>query len=155
MGRPFLRSSVLVAVMLVVPSLSGCQTEAEKRADEAARAAVTQEITSGIIKAEKDGCLERGYEHYANGVCFRWLDRSDPKHDCGYSHGSCSVMEVSPIYGCNSLYVEANIEDSSGMILGYTNDIAKGIPAEGSALIKLSSFEKGADKVAPTQLTCR
>ena len=134
--------------------LTGCTSEEQKREEEAATAQFQAEILESIAESSKDDCQARGYTSYASGVCFRWLEKGDPRRDCGYSSGTCSVMEVSPEYGCNTLYVEVNIKDSSGAVIGYTNDVAKGIPAEGTALMQFTSFEKRANTVVPTAINC-
>lgn len=105
--------------------------------------------------SEKFACEQRGFDSYASGVCYRWMDHNDPKFDCGYSSGRCSILEVSPDSGCTSLYVQANVLDDSGTIIGWANDMAKSVPANGNALIKLVTFEDHGKSFKLTELTCR
>lgn len=153
-GRLTTRFIMVAAALGLALTMSGCATEEQKRAEEAEKVAAQLEILQTFADMEKTSCEERGYDFYSSGVCFRWLESNDPRRDCGYSRGKCSVMEVSPTYGCQTLYVEANFVDSSGTIVDYSNDVVKGVGAEGSALVKFVSFDKSAESVQPTKFSC-
>ena len=67
--------------------------------------------------------LPAGFTDAGVGVALRWLDWDvDDPRDCSFS-GFCYWLEVYAYEDClSSVYVEANLLDAEGRVVGWTND---------------------------------
>lgn len=96
--------------------------------------------------------LPSGFRAAGDGLGARWLD--DNEFECTYSSGHCWGLEVITRDGCQDLYAEITILDSSNANIGWTNDTASGVmPMERVRLI-FDSFEAGARAARLSELNC-
>lgn len=82
-------------------------------------------------------------------LAFKWADRS-----CS-GNGACWHLDVVSRYSCDSLYAEISISDSSGNLVDWSNDSARGLMAGQVAELEFRSFEKGTLSGRIIELTCR
>ena len=139
--------AIIAVIAINQSSKSSEAKEQERIAEQWAQAADDAE-------ASKQACLDRGYDSEYHGVCWKWMDHNDSRFKCDYTSGVCSVVEISPNTACDSIYVQANVLDGADNILDWTNGTARSVPAEGNAVITLSSFEDNAKSFKLTELTC-
>lgn len=90
-----------------------------------------------------------GYEDTNTGVAIRWIDNPD----CGYS--TCAQLEAFALRACpNSLFIEANVLDTGGRIVGYTNDLASSVRAGETAIMTMRTFEDAGSVIDLTDISC-
>jgi len=89
-------------------------------------------------------------EHFTTGIAFRKSEKS-------LSCGSCRGVgyEVVSITDCpNSLYVEGNIFDASGVLIDWTNDSVGSLKAGQIAYIELTSYS-GGERIEISKVSCK
>lgn len=107
-------------------------------------------VAEGEEPKEVKPILPFGFVSIGGGLGGRWTDQP-----CSLSMGGCNHMEVYSPNGCpNSLYVELNVLDSAGRVIGYTNDAVGSVGAAQKALLEFSYFEDGASKVEVSEVSC-
>ena len=84
-----------------------------------------------------------------DSVAWKWADRG-----CSGS-GVCWHVDVISRDGCNSLYAEISISDSSGNLVDWSNDSARGLMAGQVAELQFLSFESGSLTGRLVELNCR
>lgn len=85
-----------------------------------------------------------------DGIAWDWVD--NPKCDFGV----CTQMRVEATSGdCpNGFYVAVNVLDSSGTILGYSNDLLPTLRSGQSAILTFNILEDGGDQVRVSEFKC-
>ncbi len=148
--------------MLVLAStlLVGCASESTSGEESAALASFRAEMSAEAEAQDAEiAQLERaGFTNLntSGTVYSKFLDQGDANYtDCGYSRGVCSVIEVVAINGCSSLYVEANIENSNGVVIDWANDSVQNLGAGDHAVMHFTSFESGAARIQMSEVNCR
>jgi hypothetical protein len=138
-----------VAAISIV-ALSGC-TQSNNAS---ARVATGEPSSASSVSAEPSRWESEGYID-AGSVWARKLDEDDPSYpSCTYSSMSCYFLEVVPKYGCSSLYVQANITDSSGRVVDQTNDLLSNLEADKVALVELNFQPVKGGHIQPSEITC-
>ena len=91
-----------------------------------------------------------------DGVAWVWeKDATTKKRVCGALYGEgCSVLKVQATYGCSSLYVEANLLDSAGTVVGFTNGIASHLAPGTVAEVELVYYGQAASTISLTEINC-
>lgn len=91
-----------------------------------------------------------GYEYSRDGIDWAWVDNAR----CDY--GSCVQIKVSAgSADCsNGFYIAVNVLNSSGTIVGYSNDALPSLRRGQSAIMTFQITEDDADKVEMSELTC-
>lgn len=84
------------------------------------------------------------------GVEYKWVD--NPKCD----YGGCMQLRVTPrVQSCTGgLYVAVNVLDSSGTIIGYSNDLLPSVALGQQALLTFPILEDAADSVQIAEVKC-
>lgn len=100
--------------------------------------------------SQKSAAVPDGFKDTGKGVALRFLD--DPS--CG-QYTRCSQVEVFALRDCpNSVYVEANMLDSSGRNVGLTNDILGSLKKGATGVVDLMIFDDRAERVELSQVNC-
>ena len=116
------------------------------------------ELARGVVSRASDesgyssvGWWPEGYFSYYldDSVAWKWADRR-----CSGS-GACWHVDVISRDGCNSLYAEISISDSSGNLVDWSNDSARGLMAGQVAELQFRSFESGSLSGRLVELNCR
>jgi len=84
-----------------------------------------------------------------DSVAWKWVDRR-----CSGS-GVCWHVDVISRDGCNSLYAEISVSDSSGKLVDWSNDSARGLLAGQVAELEFRSFESGKLTGRVIEINCR
>jgi hypothetical protein len=78
-----------------------------------------------------------GFESYSLDVAYKFVEGR------GCDYFSCWNIDVITRTSCSSLYVEMNIYDSSGSIVGFTNDSARNVGAGEVVKMRLDDLYDG------------
>lgn len=90
-----------------------------------------------------------GYTDQGNGIATKWDNAN-----CSDSIISCTMLDIYATQSCSFVYIEANLLDSSGSIVGMTNGTASDMSAGDTAKIKLEYSEADAANVRLTKVQC-
>jgi hypothetical protein len=94
--------------------------------------------------------IPSGYTDGGEGLAWKW-----GSGDCSDSISGCNPVDVFAYEDCSSgVYLEANILDRSGAVIGYTNDSLGSLAKGQRGKMKLKIYEDGADKVQITSSKC-
>jgi hypothetical protein len=99
--------------------------------------------------------LPAGFTDAGVGVALRWLDpAADDWRDCTFS-GYCYWLEVYAYEDCpSSVYVEANLLNAEGRVVGWTND-SLGVLSNGQyGYIELRDSTDDGEQIEITDVTC-
>jgi hypothetical protein len=121
------------------------------------KAGATDPAALASIMAELKPSTPPGYSGVTDGgVAWAWeKDQSTIERVCGALYGEgCDVLKVQAIYGCSSLYAEANLLDSGETVVGYTNGTASHLAAGDVAEVSLMHYGHSANKIRLTQISC-
>lgn len=100
-----------------------------------------------MVKAPE---LPDGFKDGGDGVAFAFVENQV----CDY--GRCVQVELYAYQACpNSVYVEGNVLDDGGRVIGYTNDRIGSLKAKRYGLATLNFTDKAGVKVQLTEITCR
>lgn len=90
---------------------------------------------------------------WSPGVRFRWLKARE--FDCTYPGAVCWGILVIPRYGCpTNLYVEAQLYDRTGAIIGFTNATSGSLYPRQRARLVLDSLDHGVAGANLTRIDC-
>lgn len=92
-----------------------------------------------------------GFTDYDGEVAYKWTT-STTDSDC--SGCTYSTMDVTALYGCDSLYVEVNFLDSTGSIVDWSNDTVSSLSAGQTARLEFDTWEDYADQTEITDVSC-
>lgn len=163
----FLLVAVAVAVFFgngLLPTTSGPDTRSQETPTETSLVEETPTtLTSARVPTTEasDDCrpipllLSRdGFDLYPDTwQCIYWKWAEDGSLNCGYF--DCWAIYVIPEDGCpSSLYIELNLLDSAGNIIGYTNELLGAVPAGYSAFVKFDDYTDEASSAYITELSC-
>lgn len=115
--------------------------QARARAKAAAKAAAEAERRSNAWK--------RGFTEVQDGIAIKW-DNSV----CDSSYLGCFGMRLVTRDGCDSLYVELQVQDAAGNAVGITNDTASGLSPGQVALLDFPILEDRGETARISQITC-
>lgn len=92
-----------------------------------------------------------GYTDWDGSVAYKWTT-STTDSDC--SDCTYSTMDVTSLYGCDSLYVEVNFTDSTDSVVDWSNDTASYLSAGQTAKLEFDTYEDNADHTTVTEISC-
>ncbi|MGI8392479.1 hypothetical protein [Leucobacter sp. W1038] len=108
--------------------------------------AASQPDTSG---SDRDSGIPPGFEDTGAGVAIRFV--ADPVCELG----RCSQIEAIALRDCrNALYVEANVLNAAGTIVGYTNDLLGSVRKGEKAVLTLNAFSDTGTRIELTDVSC-
>ncbi len=103
--------------------------------------------------------IPAGYTDQGNGVATKWLKKGEADYEggaCASYYVSCNELSIYAYEGCpGGGYVEANWENDSGTVFGYSNDILPKLATGQKYVSALGTTGRGQTKIVLTQLTCR
>lgn len=102
------------------------------------------------LETPQEPWYPEGYEEYPDGLtAWKWVERG-----CRYSTASCVHADVVPKLGCQNLYVEVNVLDSSGAVIDWTNDTARAVNSGQVAKLEFAIFDDRAASVNLVEINC-
>jgi len=117
---------------------------------------------SGLSAAERQQMLNEaaapslpdGFTDAGTGAAVKWLDKDDPRWDCGYLD-SCVNVEVYAYEPClRGVYIEANILNGD-TVVDWTNGTLSALDAGQTGIIKLGKVgTTGGSTYKMTQVSC-
>lgn len=135
----------VVLAILVLVVAAGCSADLADEPDptRTARPRATPRPTPNTA------WIPSGFEQVADGVAFKRIEG-----EC--TSWPCVAYEVATRDGCpNGLYVEANVLNSGGTIVGYTNDVVQRMGASDRAKIVLDILEDDGERTRVSEINCR
>ena len=141
--------AVVVLIIVIAVATTNSHNKAPSALDPAAMAS---------LQAALRPTTPPGYTNVTNdGVAWVWEnDKATLKSVCGDLYGEgCAVLKVKAIYGCSSMYVEANLLDAADAVVGFTNGTASHLAAGDVAEVELVYYGQHADAIRWTEITCR
>lgn len=94
--------------------------------------------------------IPAGYNDLGVGIAAKFVER-----DCSVSLYGCQWLELYAYEDCQSLvYIEANLMDPSGVVLGLTNGTLGSLKTGQKGLIELISLYEDATSIELTDATC-
>ena len=107
--------------------------------------------SSSSSSSSEDRRVPTGFEDTGSGLAIHFVDNPS----CSLSIGTCAVVEVYALRDCPSMvYVEANVLDSSGTVIGMTNDSVGRLGAGARARLELPILESEGVRVKLTETSC-
>lgn len=133
------------------------KTMAEVRAEKAAQFAAArlaekaarEEEQRQQAEYEAENKWHQGYIMYSETIAFKWA--SD---ECDNSTFGCYGMDMVTKDGCDSLYVELQLQDSQGSAIGYTNDTASALEPGQVAKLDFTDVEDKATNAKIAKVNC-
>lgn len=92
-----------------------------------------------------------GYSGVINGVAWQW-DNGDADTLCNGL--TCGVVQVKTQTNCDEVYVEANLVDSAGNVIGFTNGVSGALTDGQTAKITMLYSNPEASTLKLTKLEC-
>jgi len=89
-----------------------------------------------------------GYELHDSNIAYKF----NKSRGCDYL--ACFNLDVVTKISCSSLYVEMNVLDGSGSIIGFTNDSARNVSAGQVVKLRLDIVEDNASTGQITEMSC-
>jgi hypothetical protein len=96
----------------------------------------------------------RGFDSYDSDSAYRFLSGKKGEYRCTYSGAYCWGIEFVSRTGCDNLYVELTILDSTGRNIGFTNDTTSGVRAGERVVLIFDTFDSAADKARIAEVSC-
>jgi hypothetical protein len=96
----------------------------------------------------------KDFQLYEENIAYRFLSYSKGEYRCSYSGAYCWGIEIVTQSGCNNLYAELTILDSTGRNIGFTNDTTSGVRAKERVILVFDTFENGADQGRLAKVSC-
>lgn len=129
--------------------LSGCASTNSSSSQTYTAPSSTPEYSATPSKWESAGYSQWG------SVWGIWLHEGDAGWTA-CSYGTCSKIKVVSETGCSMLYVEANILDSTGTVIGMANDTVSNLAPDQPAIMELHYVTSGghSDKIKLTEVNC-
>jgi hypothetical protein len=125
-------------------------TKAQVRKKEAREAAARREAQRRAREAEaRRNAWKKGYTEYSDGIAYKW-DNSV----CDSSYFGCWGMRVVTRDGCDSLYVELQVQDSAGNAVDYTNATASHLTPGQVALLDFTDTSDSGDTARIAEINC-
>ncbi|GAA2056628.1 hypothetical protein [Leifsonia soli] len=98
--------------------------------------------------------LEVGYHDAGNGLEWQFGVLSDSPDGCSY-YKSCVIVKLKAFEDCPSgVYVEGQVMDASGTVVGMTNDTLPSLMAGQDGRVTLGYMGQGAQKTRVTDVVC-
>lgn len=147
-----MKKVLVVAGLLVAIGLVCCVGSSLVNSNNSTSSSSSRPVSAPAT--ESRAWIPSGFTRYDDSVAYRWMD--SPELKCTYSGvgSSCFGMEVVAHYGCDNLYVELSELDASGASVGFTNDVAVGIPSGGRAKLVFDTFDSGVSKARISKVQC-
>lgn len=95
-----------------------------------------------------------GYQLFNSQIAFRFLNPDKKEFRCSYSGSRCWGLEIVTREGCNTLYAELTVLDTSGRNIDYANDVASNVQQNERVVLIFDSFANGADKARLGDVSC-
>jgi len=118
--------------------------------------------SSGLSAAERQQLLDeaaapslpKGFMDASTGVAVKWLEKDDPRWDCGY-FDSCVNVEVYAYEPClRGVYIEANILNGD-TVVDWTNGTLSALDTGQKGIIKLGKVgSAGGGTYKMTKIQC-
>lgn len=132
---------VLAALLLAVVAVA-CAPDVGAEPDRTIRPRATPRPTPDT------SWVPNGYRVAADGVALKSISG-----EC--THWDCVAYDVVTRDGCpNGLYVEANVLDSGGRVIGFTNDSVGQLRAGDRAKVILDVIEEDGEGIRVTEVSC-
>jgi hypothetical protein len=94
--------------------------------------------------------VPKGYSSAGNGLAYRWAKKNLA---CNYGT-SCITLVLYAMEPCKNIYVEANVLNRNGAVIGYTNELVQSLNVGKIAKVRLDTYEDAADAFQITEINC-
>lgn len=129
--------------------------EIETTIDELLNSAKTLDARLKTVKTRAQNLpwYPQGFDSFDGNVAYRFL-KYGSEYKCSYSGAYCWGVEIVTKTGCNNLYAELTIFDSSDRNIGWTNDTATNVLPREKVVLIFDSYEDGADTGRLSEVSC-
>ena len=142
-------SSILVGTFL---ALAGCVPiwAIDDYRSSTSNDAVAEVPSSEPAQSDPGPSIPDGYVDFGIGIAGKYVDR-----DCSVSLYGCQWMEIYAYDDCSSMvYVEANVLDANGTVLGITNGTLGTLRSGQKGLIEFINLYDGGERLELTDASC-
>ena len=129
--------------------------EIETTIDELLNSAKTLDARLKTVKTRAQNLpwYPKGFKSFDSNVAYRFL-KYGSEYKCSYSGAYCWGIEMVTKTGCNNLYAELTIFDSSNRNIGWTNDTTTNVLPREKVVLIFNSYEDGADTGRLSEVSC-
>jgi hypothetical protein len=137
--------------MASVPLLTGCATDSAAKAQDAKAVDKAVETLGEITAAQKAD----GFNDVGDGVVVRWANAAEKAGSKCPSYGeSCYTVAVQTNVACSKgIYIELQLKNASGTIIGKANEITPGMRANDKGVFPIATSVK-APKASMADVHC-
>lgn len=148
------RRAVIGAILLAAstPLLAGCGDDAAAKAEDAKAVDKAMETMGyGLTPAQEAD----GFAYVGDGVVVRWANAAEKTESkCASYAESCYYVTIRTNVACSDgIYIELQLKNSSGTVIGKANEITPGMRANDKGVFPIATTVK-APKAAMADVHC-